>query len=98
MESGMISMVLQSLFALAFVLGLFALVVWAVRRFQIQSGGSLRQDFKIVQRIHLDNKNSIVEVSHKGDRYLLGLSAGSMIQLQPPAPDQNTSQQSDKHE
>ena len=74
-------MLLQSLLALAFVLGLFALIVWGVRRFQGFAGNSVKRDFKIIQRIHLDNKHSIIEISHQQRRYLLGLSPGGMIQL-----------------
>ncbi len=77
----MLSMVLQSLLGLSLVLGLFGLVVWAVRRFQHQSGKAVQRDFKIIQRLHLDNKNSLVEIRHQGRHYLLGLSPGGMVQL-----------------
>ncbi len=77
----MLAMVLQSLLGLALVLGLFALLIWGVRRFQQQSGGRVERDFRIVQRLHLDSKNSLVEVRHQGRCYLLGLSPAGMVQL-----------------
>jgi len=81
MDGNMLAMVLQSLVGLSLVLALFALVIWGVRRFQQHSGGSVRRDFKIIQRLHLDNKNSLVEIRHQGRHYLLGLSPGGMVQL-----------------
>jgi len=77
----MLTMALQSLLGLCIVLGLFALVIWGMRRFQQQSGKTLKRDLKIIQRIHLDSKNSIVEISHQDRHYLLGLSPGGMVQL-----------------
>jgi len=81
MDTHLLAMVLQSLFGLSAVLGLFALVVWGVRRFQNQQPGTKNRDFKIIQRMHLDNKNSIVEIRHQGQHYLLGLSPGGICQL-----------------
>jgi len=81
MQHSMLIMALQSLLGLGVVLGLFALMIWAVRRFQQRSGQSVKRDFTIIQRIHLDNKNSIVEVRHQNRHYLLGLSPGGMVQL-----------------
>lgn len=81
MDTNLLSMVLQSLLALAAVLGLFALMIWGMKRFQLHTGGPVQRDFKVVQRIHIDNKNSIIEVRHRGVHYLLGLSPGGMTQL-----------------
>jgi len=77
----MLSMALQSLLGLCMVLGLFALVIWGIRRFQQRSGDPIKRDFAIIQRIHLDSKNSIVEIRHQHRHYLLGLSPAGMIQL-----------------
>jgi len=77
----MLTMALQSLLGLCIVLGLFALIIWGVRRFQQQGGKAVKRDFSVIQRIHLDSKNSIVEVCHQGRHYLLGLSPGGMVQL-----------------
>ena len=81
MDSNLLSMLLQSLIALAFVLGIFALLVWGVRRLNLHNGGPKQRDFKIIQRIHIDNKHSVVEIRHKDQHYLLGLSPGGMVQL-----------------
>jgi len=76
-------MLLQSMLGLAFVLGLFALLVWGARRLNLHNGGMVQRDFKIIQRMHIDNKHSIVEIRHKDQHYLLGLSPTGMMQLQP---------------
>jgi flagellar protein FliO/FliZ len=81
MDSNMLAMVRQSLLGLSLVLGLFALIVWGVRRFQQHNHNALERDFKIIQRLHLDNKNSLVEIRHQGRHYVLGLSPGGMVQL-----------------
>ncbi len=81
METSMLSMLFQSMLALAFVLALFALLVWGMRRLNLHNGGPAKGDFKIIQRMHIDNKNSIVEIRHKDQHYLLGLSPGGMVQL-----------------
>ena len=81
MQHGMLMMALQSLLGLCLVLGLFALIIWGLRRFQQQRGSMLKRDFRIIQRIHIDSKNSIVEICHQGRHYLLGLSPGGMVQL-----------------
>lgn len=74
-------MLLQSMLGLAFVLGLFALLVWGARRLNLHNGGIIQRDFKIIQRMHIDNKHSVVEIRHKDHHYLLGLSPGGMVQL-----------------
>ncbi len=81
METNMLSMLLQSILGLALVLGIFALLVWGMRRLNLHQGGPVQRDFKIVQRMYIDSKNSIVEVRHKDQHYLLGLSPGGMVQL-----------------
>ena len=81
MDSNLLNMVLQSLLGLGFVLGLFALLIWAMRRMQQHTGKRATRDFKIIQRMHIDSKNSIVEIRHEGEHYLLGLSPGGMVQL-----------------
>jgi len=81
METNMLSMLLQSMLGLALVLGIFALLVWGMRRLNLHQGGPIQRDLKIVQRFYIDSKNSIVEVRHKDQHYLLGLSPGGMVQL-----------------
>jgi len=82
MEQNLFSMLLQSVAGLAAVLGLFAFMVWGMRRFQQHTGQAAR-DFSIVQKIHLDNRSSIVEVRHQGRNYLLAVSANAICQLSP---------------
>ncbi|MDQ6998643.1 MAG: flagellar biosynthetic protein FliO [Mariprofundus sp.] len=81
METSMLSLLLQSMLGLAIVLGIFALLVWGMRRLNLHQGGPNQRDFKIIQRLYIDSKNSIVEVHHKDQHYLLGLSPGGMVQL-----------------
>jgi len=81
MKTDLWAMVLQSLLGLSLVLGLFALLIWAVRRFQQHSGSVGERDFTVIQRLHVDNKSSIIEIRHQGRHYLLGLSPGGMVQL-----------------
>jgi len=76
----MLAMVLQSLLGLAFVLGLFALLVWGMRRMQGRQTGN-PADFRVIQKIHIDNRNSIVEIRHQGRQYLLAMSPGGITQL-----------------
>jgi len=83
METSLFSMVLQSLFALAAVLGIFAMMIWAMRRFQQHTGHKPTHDFKVIQRIHIDSKSSIVEIRHRGTHYLLAMSPGALTQLRP---------------
>jgi len=82
MEQSLLSLVLQSVIGLAAVLGLFAFMVWGMRRFQDRSTHNGR-DFRLLQKIHIDNRSSIVEVRHQGRHYLLALSANGICQLSP---------------
>lgn len=88
MDQSFLSLIFQSLLALAAVLGLFALMVWGMRRFQQRLPGwqpRSGQDFRIQRRLNLDGKSSLIEVSHEGRRYLLGLSAQGICQIDPDA-------------
>jgi len=80
METSLLSMLLQTMLALAFVLGLFALLVWGMRRLQGKQVGN-PVDFRVIRKIHIDNRNSIVEIQHQGRQYLLAMSAGGITQL-----------------
>lgn len=87
----MMGMLMQSLIGLAFVLGLFALLIWGMRKLQGHQLSST-VDFRVMRKIHIDNRNSLVEIRHQGRLYLLAMSAGGIIQLKPehclPAMDQ----------
>lgn len=82
MHDGMLTLMLQSAAGLAFVLALFALLVWMLKRIQQQrfARGDGRQ-MKIVQRFGIDSKHSIIELTHAGRSYLIGLSPGGMNTL-----------------
>ncbi|MDX8405936.1 MAG: flagellar biosynthetic protein FliO [Mariprofundus sp.] len=80
MEHSMLPMLLQSLLGLAFVLGLFALLVWGMRKMQGQQNSS-PIDFRVMRKIHIDNRNSVVEIRHQGRQYLLAMSPGGITQL-----------------
>jgi flagellar biogenesis protein FliO len=70
---------LQSVAGLAFVLALFGLLVWMLKRIQQQrfargDGGAMR----VVQRYGIDAKHSVIELSHNGNSYLIGISPNGM--------------------
>jgi len=103
MDQSFLSLIFQSLLALAAVLGLFALMVWGMRRFQQRLPGwqpQSRQDFRIHRRLNLDGKSCLIEISHEGRRYLLGLSAQGIFQIDPhaslPGPAKPTTQPADE--
>jgi len=79
---GFLNMALQSIAALAAVLGLFAVVVWVMRRFQglpphAKAGNNLR----IVQRLSLGGKHSLAIVACGQEQWLIALSPNSITQL-----------------
>lgn len=85
MTDNFLPMMLQSIVALAAVLALFAGLVWLVRRlqgssFQPQKGGQM----KVVQRLALDTKHSLVEVACGQHHYLIGLSPDGMTSITQP--------------
>ena len=91
MSDGFLMMMLQSLAALAAVLALFAAIVWLVRH-RLQGSGFQPQGerIKVVQRLALDTKHSLVEVVCGQKHYLLGLSPSGITPIA-----QNTEQTND---
>lgn len=79
MHDGLLTLMLQSAAGLAAVLALFALLVWMLKRIQNQrfSGGDNNR-MRIVQRFGIDTKHSIVELTHAGRSYLIGISPSGM--------------------
>ena len=77
-------MMVKSIAALALVLALFALLVWALKRLQgahlpnPKQAGALR----IMQRLNLDAQHSMVEVSRGNSRYILALSQGNITLIE----------------
>lgn len=85
MIDNFLPMMLQSIASLAAVLALFAGLVWLVRRlqgssFQVKKGGQM----KVVQRLALDTKHSLVEVTCGQHHYLIGLSPDGMTSISQP--------------
>jgi len=78
-----LNMALQSIAALAAVLGLFAIVIWLMRRFQAASsshvgeGGRLR----IVQRLPLGGKHSLAIIAYGQEQWLIALSPDRVARL-----------------
>lgn len=74
-------MMAQSVAALAVVLAIFAGLVWLLRR--LQASGPVRhgQDMKVIRRLSLDTKHSLVEVACDGKYYLIGLSPAGMTSV-----------------
>lgn len=73
--------IVQSVAALAVVLAIFAGLVWLLRRLQSSSQLKPGDDMRIVRRLHLDTKHSLVEVAYDGRNYLIGLSPGGMTAI-----------------
>jgi len=65
---------LQSVAALALVLALFAALVWGLRKLQFRQLPEGEAAMRVVQRLSIDAKHSLVEVEHREKRYLLGVS------------------------
>lgn len=74
MEGTFLELSLKSAAALAVVLALFALFVWAIRR--LQGGVPLQHkgNTKIVHRLALDSKHSLVEVEFGNESHLIAIS------------------------
>jgi flagellar biosynthetic protein FliO len=81
MTENFLAMMLQSLAGLAAVLALFAGLVWLVRRFQGSSIQTHGGQMKIMQRLSLDTKHSLVEVACGENRYIIGLSPSGMTSI-----------------
>lgn len=82
MSGGLISMMLQTAAALAAVLGVFALVVWAMKRFQFRLPQQAK-NLRMVQRLNLDHHSSIVEICHGQKHYLLAISQANITIISP---------------
>jgi flagellar biosynthetic protein FliO len=74
MQESFFMMMLQSVAALALVLALFAGLVWGMRRLQFRQLPQGESAMRVVQRLSIDTRHSLVEVEHGHRRYLLGIS------------------------
>ncbi len=75
MEQSLTMMLLQSIAALAGVLALFALFVWSMKRFQNHSLSSNASGMRVLQRLSLDSKHSLIEVQRGSKHYILSISS-----------------------
>ncbi len=82
MDAGFAWLLVQALAALAAVLGLFALLVWAFRRLP-WNGAKLPRAFSVEARIAVDSRHQILAVRHEGRRYLIALGPAGLVQLDP---------------
>ena len=76
------TLLLQSLTALAAVLALFAGLVWLLRRMQQRlpaAGGASR--IRLAGRCAIDARHSVVEVEAGGRRWLVGVSPEGLTAL-----------------
>jgi len=74
-------MMAQSVGALALVLAVFAGVVWLMKRFQDKVVPAKEGKMQVVQRLHLDSKNSVVEIKYGKQHYLIGVNANGMQRI-----------------
>ena len=77
-------MMAQSLAALAIVLAIFAGLVWLLRRLQAPGLNQNGEAMRVVRRLALDSKHSLVEVRYEGHHYLIGLSPAGMTSIFQP--------------
>jgi len=80
-ETSFAMMMAQSVGALALVLAVFAGLVWLIRHFQDKVVSSQQGQMHVVQRLHIDSKNSVVEIKHGTQHYLLGVGVGGVQKI-----------------
>ncbi len=103
MQDNFFILMLQSVAALALVLALFAVLVWGFRKLQFRQLPQGEVAMRVVQRLAIDTRHTLVEVEHGGRRYLLGLSPAGMSTISDavrtdPAPDHNNARPTDAAE
>ncbi len=81
MEQSLTMMLLQSIAALAGVLALFALFVWGMKRFQSHTLSSNTSNMRVLQRLSLDSRHSLIEVQHGNKHYILSTSSAEGVNL-----------------
>ena len=75
MEQSLTMMLMQSIAALAGVLALFALFVWGMKRFQNHTLSSHGSGMRVLQRLSLDSRHSLIEVQRGNKHYILSTSS-----------------------
>jgi len=73
-QENLFMLMLQSVAGLALVLALFAGLVWGLRKFQFRQLPQGELAMRVVQRLAIDTRHSLVEVEYGKKRYLLGIS------------------------
>lgn len=81
MNESFLLMMAQSVAALAAVLAMFAGLVWLLRRLQLSGQSQHGENMKVLRRLPLDAKHSLVEVAYDGKHYLIGLSPAGMTSV-----------------
>ncbi|MDQ6957368.1 MAG: flagellar biosynthetic protein FliO [Mariprofundaceae bacterium] len=74
-------MLLQSIAALAGVLALFALFVWGMKRFQGHTLSSNTSNMRVLQRLSLDSRHSLIEVQRGNKHYILSTSSAAGVSM-----------------
>ena len=86
-ETSFAAMMAQSIGALALVLAIFAGLVWLMRRFQDKVVPVKEGKMQVVQRLHIDSKNSVVEIKYGKQAYLLGVGVGGIHKIADISPE-----------
>jgi len=81
MNDDFLMLMAQSVAALAVVLAIFSGLVWLLRRFQTSTQKKHGEHMKVLRRLPLDTKHSLVEVMYDGKHYLIGLSPTGMTSI-----------------
>ncbi|ATX82906.1 flagellar biosynthetic protein FliO [Mariprofundus ferrinatatus] len=81
MDEPFLMAIVQSVAALAVVLAVFAGLVWLLRRLQTSTQKQHGENMKVLRRLPLDAKHSLVEVFYDGRHYLIGLSPTGMTSI-----------------
>jgi len=81
MEQSLTMMLLQSIAALAGVLALFAAFVWGMKRFQHHTLCTSASNMRVLQRLSLDTRHSLVEVQRGNKHYILSTSTAAGVHL-----------------
>jgi len=75
MDQNLTMMLLQSIAALAGVLALFAVFVWGMKRFQSHALSSGTSNMRVLQRLSLDSRHTLIEVQRGNKYYILSTSS-----------------------
>jgi len=81
MEQSLTMMLLQSIAALAGVLALFALFVWGMKRFQSHTLSGNTSNMRVLQRLSLDSRHSLIEVQRGNKHYILSTSSAAGVSM-----------------